>query len=120
MQNLYRKEYGRDGEDTACAFLEEKGYEILERNYQAGKTGELDIIVRKDSLVIFAEVKARRSDAFGGGIYSISQNKKKTLRRCAEHFLVNNPSLYTKNITFRFDLILIENNSVEWIEDIVR
>lgn len=120
MQNTYRKEYGRDGEDTACAFLDEKGFEILERNYQAGKIGELDIIARRGNLVVFAEVKARRSDAFGGGIYSISQNKKKTLRRCAEHFLVNNPALNTKEITFRFDLILIENNAVEWIEDIVR
>ena len=120
MQNTYRKEYGKDGEDTACAFLEEKGFNILERNYRAGKIGELDIIARSENLVVFAEVKARRSDAFGGGIYSISQNKKKTLRRCAEHFLVNNPSLNTKQTIFRFDLILIENNAVECIEDIVR
>ncbi|HPS58812.1 MAG TPA: YraN family protein [Spirochaetota bacterium] len=120
MQNTYRKEYGKDGEDTACAFLEENGFEIIGRNYHAGKIGELDIIARRENLVVFAEVKARRSDAFGGGIYSITQNKKKTLRRCAEHFLVNNPSLNTKQITFRFDLVLIENNSVEWIGDIVR
>lgn len=120
MQNTYRKEYGRDGEDTACAFLEEKGFEIIERNYQAGKIGELDIIARRENIVVFAEVKARKSDAFGGGIYSITQNKKRTLRRCAEHFLVNNPALNTKEITFRFDLILIENNAVEWIKDIVR
>lgn len=120
MQNTYRIDYGRDGEDTACSFLEEKGFDILDRNYHAGKTGELDIIARRGNLVVFAEVKARRSDAFGGGIYSIKQNKKKTLRRCAEHFILNNPVLNSKQITFRFDLILVENNSVEWVEDIVR
>ena len=81
MQNTYRKEYGRDGEETACSFLQEKGFDILERNYHAGKTGELDIIAHRGNLVVFAEVKARRYDAFVGGIYSISQNKKKTLRR---------------------------------------
>ncbi|HQO41107.1 MAG TPA: YraN family protein [Spirochaetota bacterium] len=120
MQDAGIKEYGREGEDTACAFLEEKGFDILERNYRAGKIGELDIIAQRGDLVVIAEVKSRRTAAFGGGIYSITQNKKRTLRRCADHFLVNNPLLYSKQITFRFDLILVENNSVEWVEDIVR
>ncbi len=120
MQDLYRKKYGKDGEDTACVFLENKGFDILERNYYAGKIGEIDIIARKGNLVVFNEVKARRSDAFGGGIYSITRNKQRTLRRCAEYFLVNNPGFNSKQYTFRFDLILVENNSVECVEDIVR
>ena len=120
MPNLYRKNCGIEGEDVACAFLEQEGFTILERNYYAGKKGEIDLIARRENLVLFAEVKKRNSDAFGGGIYSITQNKKKALRRSAEYYLVKNSSLYTKDLTYRFDLILVEGGKVECIEDILR
>ena len=100
--------------------MENNGFEILERNYHAGRTGEIDIVARNGSLVVFAEVKARNSDAFGGGIYSISQAKKKSLKRSAEHHLVKNSDIYTKDITFRFDLILVQGGKVESVEDILR
>ena len=120
MQDLYRKKCGSDGEDRACAFLEGKGFVIIERNYYAGKIGEIDLIVRRENLVVFAEVKTRNTNTYGGGIYSITQSKKKSLRRSAEYFLTKNTSLNTKDFTHRFDLILVENKSVEWIEDIIR
>ena len=120
MPDLYRKSCGRDGEDCASAYLEENGFEILERNYFAGKTGEIDIVARRGDLVVFAEVKARNSNAFGGGIYSISQSKKKTMRRSAEYYLVKNSTLNTKDITFRFDLILVQGGKVECVEYILR
>lgn len=49
---------GRLGESVAAAFLEERGHEIIARNFQR-PAGELDIVVRKDELV-FVEVKSVR------------------------------------------------------------
>jgi len=120
MDDHYRQEVGREGEELACNYLQQKGYEVLERNYRAGKTGEIDIIARRENLVVFAEVKTRNSEAFGGGIYSISQAKKKSLKRSAEYYLVKNSEIYTKDITFRFDLILVHGGKAECVEDILR
>ncbi len=120
MPGPNRRSCGSAGEDLACDFLREKDYTIIDRNYYAGKTGELDIVARKGSLVVFAEVKTRNTDAFGGGIYSISQAKKRTLKKSAEHYLVKNSHLNTREMTFRFDLILVHGGTVECVEDILR
>lgn len=48
---------GRLGEELAVKYLLDKGYLILERNYQIGKL-ELDIIACKDSILYIVEVKS--------------------------------------------------------------
>lgn len=53
------QETGRVGEDAAADFLRERGCEILARNWRAGRAGEIDLIVRDDTVVVFVEVKTR-------------------------------------------------------------
>lgn len=48
---------GKKGEDIACEFLLEKGYNIISRNYMK-RCGEIDIICTKDNIVCFIEVKS--------------------------------------------------------------
>ena len=49
---------GQLGEDLACRFLEDKGFEVVDRNYRK-KWGELDIVSREsDGTIRFVEVKA--------------------------------------------------------------
>ncbi len=120
MNDLYRKKFGAEGEERAAVFLQEKGFSIIERNYRAGKIGEIDIIAVKKDLVVFAEVKSRSGDAFGGGIYSINESKKRHLRTAARVFLASHPSYNTKEYTFRFDLILVSKDKIELIDDIIR
>ena len=48
---------GKIGEDIACRFLREHGYEIVERNYTK-KWGEIDVVARKEKRFHFVEVKA--------------------------------------------------------------
>ena len=60
----YNKITGNTGEDLACAELEKKGYQIITRNF-SNKFGELDIICKKDGLLIFVEVKTKIGDYFG-------------------------------------------------------
>ncbi len=116
----YKKELGNKGESSASLFLTGNGFKILKRNFRFGKTGEIDIIAKKDSLIVFAEVKSRNSSLYGGAYYSINDKKKQTLKKVARHFLRSHPQFFSKDFTFRFDLIAVENGHVEWIEDIIR
>lgn len=118
--NLSNRLHGNAGEETACNFLVEKGFTIIARNFRYGRYGELDIIAVRDLLVVFVEVKARSGNAFGGGEYAISARKKKTLRTVARHFLIQYPRYDKTEITCRFDLITINEGTVQWIQDIVR
>jgi len=120
MNSVSKRAYGNAGEDKACEFLEERGYTTIARNYHGGRYGEIDIVASIGNAIIFVEVKTRHNDSFGGGIYSITANKKKHLKKAAEHFLVNNPSYNTKDFTFQFDLIIIENGKLQHVEDILR
>ncbi|MCP4130297.1 MAG: YraN family protein [bacterium] len=120
MDTMHNKELGDSGEDEAVQFLEQKGFEIVERNFRYQRSGEIDIIARKDSLLIFVEVKYRATPIFGGALYSVSSKKKRTLRFIANRFLEANPLLNTKHMIYRFDMIAFENNEIKWIEDIVR
>ncbi len=118
--NLSNKFHGNAGEEAACNFLVEKGFAIIARNFRYGRYGELDIVAARDSLLVFVEVKARSGDAYGGGEYAISARKKKTLRTVARHFLLQYSRYDKIAITCRFDLISINDGTVQWIQDIVR
>lgn len=54
------REVGRQFEDAAAAYLESKGYVILERNY-GDRKGEIDIIAKDGKELVFIEVKYRRN-----------------------------------------------------------
>ena len=94
---------GKIGEDLAAKFLEEKGYNIIERNYRFGH-GELDIIAEKDNILIFIEVKTKKHDDFGDPINWIKRGKQLQMGRIARGYL------YERNITdrdCRFDVVLV-------------
>ncbi len=52
-----KQKLGQIGEDSACKWLENNGYKVVERNYLK-KWGEIDIIAKKGSKIHFVEVKA--------------------------------------------------------------
>ena len=120
MPQGYKKTFGADGESAAVEFLESKGFTIIGKNFFAGRSGETDVIAIKDKLLLFVEVKARSSEKYGGGIYSITEDKKRKLRSSAKLYLLKNPMYNSSEYTIRFDLIIIKNKSIEWIDDIIR
>ena len=119
MTRNYNQQIGSDGEEAAALFLQEQGFTICERNYRFRDIGEIDIIARKEGLLIFVEVKTRMSGAWGGALSSITGPKKRRLRLIAGQYLEANRSLYPKETTCRFDLIAIEDD-LTWVKDIVR
>ncbi len=101
--NLTNNELGKIGEDIATAYLQDKGYEILVRNWRFERV-ELDIVARKDSILVFCEVKTRRSVSHGVPSDAITPIKLQHIRTAALHWLTNNQSRH-KGI--RFDAISV-------------
>ncbi len=105
---------GAEAEDRACAFLERKGLEIIERNYRC-RFGEIDIVARSGASLVFVEVRARSSETFGGSAQSITTAKRRRLLATARHYLMRQ----RKHCTCRFDVVLLSGPSaeIEWIRD---
>jgi putative endonuclease len=82
--------FGSDGESMAANWLQEKGYEILHRNWRHSHY-EIDIIALRDDMLHIIEVKARHSSPFGYPEDSVGKKKFKSLQRAADEFLFLNP-----------------------------
>ena len=55
---------GRQGEELAARYLQQKGYQIIDRNWRSGRQ-ELDIVAQKEDILVVVEVKSRRNNSFG-------------------------------------------------------
>lgn len=77
---------GKQGENTAARFLARKGYRIIERNVETFM-GEIDIVAREGRDLVFAEIKARTSTAFGPPYLAVTREKQKRLIRTALCYL---------------------------------
>lgn len=79
-------ELGKRGEALAAAFLQARGYRIIHRNYRFRKA-EIDIIARKDEVLVIVEVKARTSEAFEPIAGTVSRKKVRLLVMAADHYV---------------------------------
>lgn len=118
---LDRRAIGHDGEQRALAFLQEKGFSILETNYRS-KAGEIDIIARKKSLIVFIEVKTRLSARYGYPEEAVDRKKARRMVRTAKQFLLSK-RLYEKT-DVRFDVLAVlrkgEGFEIEHYENAIR
>ena len=94
---------GRFGEKLALNYLVKKGYKLLDQNYHI-RGGELDLVLEKDDIITFVEVKLRTGGNFGTGMDAVTQTKKRKLLRTIFTFL------QTKNIQkpWQLDLVSID------------
>jgi len=69
------KQLGVNGEELAALYLINKGYRILDRNWNLYKGCELDIVAMKDNVIHFVEVKTRSSLKYGEPQEAISRKK---------------------------------------------
>ncbi len=96
----YRK--GILAEWVACAYLMCKGFRPLARRFKT-PIGEIDLIMKRGSTVIFVEVKARRSHA--DAAYSIHHENQSRVVHASQWFLRARPKLQTH--AFRFDAVTV-------------
>ncbi|MEI8015646.1 MAG: YraN family protein [Nitrospira sp.] len=99
-----RRRLGQEGESAAEEYLRHKGYRIVARNLRSS-VGELDLVVEDGQVLVFVEVKARRTDAFGGAIHAVHQRKQEKLIRLAAQYLTRH---HIKDRLCRFDVVLLQ------------
>ena len=99
------KVLGDSGENTACLFLESKGYRIIAKNYR-GNRKEIDIIAIMGDYIAFIEVKTRSSAGFGMPSESVDMRKRQNIILAAKKFMADSGDLYAE-FQPRFDIIEI-------------
>lgn len=93
---------GAWGEELAAAYLREKGYVILERDWHSVHR-DIDIIAQQDNCIVFVEVKARHKRDYGEPQQAVNYKKRKNLRLAINHYIH-----YRKlDKPWRFDVITI-------------
>ncbi|MDP8217702.1 MAG: YraN family protein [Candidatus Theseobacter exili] len=98
-----RKLLGISGEKAAVQYLKKKSYKILENNFRC-PLGELDIICRAKGLIIFVEVKTRKTSNFGSPLEAVNDRKQHQIAKAALSY-IKAKALY--KYSFRFDVISI-------------
>lgn len=107
-----RRALGRWGEDRAATEYRRMGYEILDRNWRCSH-GEIDLVLGRGPLVVFCEVKTRRSDRFGGAAAAVDSRKQLRVRRLAAAWLAAHQR---RQVDVRFDVAAIDGVRIELIE----
>lgn len=79
---------GMKGESAVCEYLKSVGHEIVARNFKT-KFCEIDIVSIFKNQIYFTEVKTRKNDICGGGIYAVDKKKLDKMKFAAEVFLKN-------------------------------
>ena len=95
-------ELGKWGEDLAAKFLEEQGYEILERDWKSGHH-DLDIVAGNEEGLAIVEVKTRRNRLFGAPEEAIDYKKRLSLQSAINHYV----KAHHIKAPVRFDVISI-------------
>jgi putative endonuclease len=93
---------GLSAESRAAAFLIAKGYRILARRFRTPH-GEIDVIARKRSLIVFVEVKARAS--LDEAAYAVTPRQQRRIIDAAQGWLMTHPE--HAEFEMRFDVMLI-------------
>lgn len=106
---------GKLSEDKALAYLQRQGLKLVERNFRC-KGGEIDLILTEPAspgdILVFVEVRQRSNQRYGGAAASVTRSKQARLILAAQLFLQR----YRHPPACRFDVLAIEDGSVEWIK----
>ena len=114
------KKTGDRGEDIASQFLEDNGFRIVHRNFRYSTFGEIDIIAKKDGVLVFVEVKTYKTEEFGEPLLLVNHRKQEKIRKLAQIYMLQKK---IEDTDCRFDVIGIKSsktgadNSVTHIEN---
>lgn len=96
-----RQAFGELGERIAERWLRRQGWRVMQRRFRSGHR-DIDLVVERDGLVAFVEVKARHGNRFGDPVEAVNWKKQKELGRSARVWIDRHgrsPEAY------RFDVI---------------
>ncbi|MCR4998786.1 MAG: YraN family protein [Lachnospiraceae bacterium] len=112
MENLRTK--GGSYEQRAAEYLQSRGYEILQMNYRC-RIGEVDIVARDGSYLVFLEVKYRRTTNRGLPVEAVGYAKQKKISAVASYYLMSHGCL--DNVSVRFDVVAILGEDIQLFQN---
>ncbi|MFA6410155.1 MAG: YraN family protein [Candidatus Buchananbacteria bacterium] len=107
------KQLGKIGEGIAAKYLQQKGYEILAKNFLV-RQGEIDLICAKKKVTIFVEVKTRSNQNFGFPEAAVNQKKIERIILASQNYFLGQ----TKIGQWQIDVISILLNQKNQIVEI--
>ena len=108
-----KRKIGEKYERRAGAYLEEKGYEILEYNFRC-RSGEIDIIARDGEYLVFCEVKYRAGNGKGHPAEAVGFRKQSVISKCALYYMKSHG---LPDRACRFDVVSFEGDTVTLYQD---
>ncbi|GAA3762700.1 YraN family protein [Flavobacterium ginsengiterrae] len=102
-------ELGKKGEELAVEYLQQNGYEILDRNWVFQKA-EIDIIAKKDNILAVVEVKTRSSLDFGSPQDFVKPKKINLLIKAVNAYINYREKDFEDDLNVRFDIVAIHKN----------
>lgn len=105
---------GAKYETEAARYLARQGYRIVERNFRC-RYGEIDMIARKDSYLVFIEVKYRKTAAMGMPQEAVDRKKQRVISRVADYYCLKHG--YSEVTPCRFDVVAILGDEITIIEN---
>ena len=100
---------GKLGEELSVEFLQKSGYTILETNWTFQKA-EIDIIAKKDNILVIVEVKTRSSIDFGSPQDFVKSAKIQLLVKAVNEYVISNDL----DFEIRFDIIAVHKEGKEF------
>lgn len=107
---------GKDAENQAKQFLLSQGLSFVTGNYKS-RFGEIDLIMKDKTEVVFVEVRMRKSTLYGSAAETVDSTKLQKIIKTGEHYIQKHyPRRNLPNA--RMDLIAINSGELEWIKNI--
>ena len=105
---------GARAEELCAELLRKAGLRVLARNWRC-RHGEIDLVAEEGGTLVFAEVRYRRDERFGGAAESVTSAKQGRLIAAARLYLMRHP-----DADCRFDVLLLDSLEVDrirWIRN---
>ena len=83
---------GKQGERKAATYLQKQGYKILEMNFKAKRYGEIDIVALDEKVLVFVEVKTRKTYEYGRPEEAFTKRKLALVARTGQYYKLVNPN----------------------------
>lgn len=114
--SLKTQKDGKAAEEKALEYLQKQNHQLVMRNYNC-RLGEIDLVMRDGSCLVFVEVRSRTNPGYGSGIESITFAKKKKIIKSASHFIMKYN--LENQCPIRFDVVSIDGRqgSMTWLKD---
>jgi putative endonuclease len=107
---------GNKAEAAALDQLRAAGLTLIARNYLA-RGGELDLVMRDGTTLVFVEVRFRADGSHGDGLDSVSPSKQRRLVAAARQYLADHPK-YARWTT-RFDAVALGAGGPRWVKNVI-